>query len=279
MPLLEIENLSITFGGLKAVDDVSFSVDRGEIVGLIGPNGAGKTTVFNLLTSVYQPTSGNLTLAGKSLLNNSTWQTVDLGMVRTFQNIRLYKGLSALDNIRIGFHNQGRYPLRSSLFRLKSYWKEEQRYTREAFELLSIFDMEDVAHTQARNLPYGQQRKLEICRALAAAPQILLLDEPAAGMNATETQDLMDTIRLIRDEFELAVVLIEHDMNLVMGICEHLIVLDYGHVIASGKPEDIRTNQQVIKAYLGTPLEDLLDESDYDPALAAQIQTFGGGGA
>ncbi len=276
MPLLEVGNISIEFGGLKAVNDVSFSVDRGEIVGLIGPNGAGKTTVFNILTSVYQPSAGDLRLAGKSLLNNATWQTVDLGMVRTFQNIRLFKGLSALDNIRIGFHNQGRYPLRSSLLRLRSYWKEEQRYTREAFELLDLFGMQDIAHVQARNLPYGQQRKLEICRALAAAPQILLLDEPAAGMNATETQELMDTIRLIRDEFELAVVLIEHDMNLVMGICERLIVLDYGQVIASGKPDEIRNNQQVIKAYLGTPLEELLSDQDYDPALADQIEIIGG---
>lgn len=276
MALLEVENISIEFGGLKAVDDVSFSVDPGEIVGLIGPNGAGKTTVFNILTSVYQPTSGDLSLGGKSLLHNSTWQTVDLGMVRTFQNIRLYKGLSALDNIRIGFHNQGRYPLRSSFLRLKNYWREEQRYTREAFELLDIFGMGDIAHVQARNLSYGQQRKLEICRALAAAPRILLLDEPAAGMNATETVELMDTIRLIRDEFELAVVLIEHDMNLVMGICERLIVLDYGHVIASGKPAEIRQNQQVIKAYLGTPLEELLDDQDYDPELAKEIEVFGG---
>ena len=276
MPLLEVDKICIEFGGLKAVNNVSFSVDRGEIVGLIGPNGAGKTTVFNILTSVYQPTGGDLFLAGKSLINNETWQTVDLGMVRTFQNIRLYKGLSALDNIRIGFHNQGRYSLTSSILRLPSYWKEEARYTREAFELLDLFGMADIAHIQARNLPYGQQRKLEICRALAAAPQILLLDEPAAGMNATETQELMDTIRLIRDEFELAVVLIEHDMNLVMGICERLIVLDYGQVIAAGKPEEIRKNKQVIKAYLGTPLDELLNQEDYDPALADQIQIIGG---
>ncbi len=276
MPLLEVDKICIEFGGLKAVNNVSFSVDRGEIVGLIGPNGAGKTTVFNILTSVYQPTGGDLFLAGKSLINNETWQTVDLGMVRTFQNIRLYKGLSALDNIRIGFHNQGRYSLTASILRLPSYWKEEARYTREAFELLDLFGMADIAHIQARNLPYGQQRKLEICRALAAAPQILLLDEPAAGMNATETQELMDTIRLIRDEFELAVVLIEHDMNLVMGICERLIVLDYGQVIAAGKPEEIRKNKQVIKAYLGTPLDELLNQEDYDPALADQIQIIGG---
>lgn len=276
MALLEVENISIQFGGLKAVDDVSFEIDRGEIVGLIGPNGAGKTTVFNLLTSVYQPTGGDLRLAGKSLLNNATWQTVDLGMVRTFQNIRLYKGLSALDNIRIGFHNQGRYKMSASLFRSSAYWREEQRYTREAFELLDIFGMRDIALTQARNLSYGQQRKLEICRALAAAPQLLLLDEPAAGMNPTETQDLMDTIRLIRDEFELAVVLIEHDMNLVMGICERLIVLDYGHVIATGLPDEIRRNEAVIKAYLGSSLDELIDDRDYDPALAEQIQVFGG---
>ena len=276
MPLLEVDHISIQFGGLKAVDDVSFNIDRGEIVGLIGPNGAGKTTVFNLLTSVYQPTSGDLRFAGKSLLNNATWQTVDLGMVRTFQNIRLYKGLSALDNIRIGFHNQGRYKLSSSLFRTKAYWREEQRYTREAFELLDLFGMRDIALTQARNLSYGQQRKLEICRALAAAPQLLLLDEPAAGMNPTETQDLMETIRLIRDKFELAVVLIEHDMNLVMGICERLIVLDYGHVIAAGEPAAIRRNEQVIKAYLGTTRDEADDAAAYDPALAAQIEVFGG---
>ncbi|MDI9497893.1 MAG: ABC transporter ATP-binding protein [Bacillota bacterium] len=262
MALLEVKNLSIEFGGLKAVQDVNFEVDNDEIVGLIGPNGAGKTTVFNLLTSVYQPTGGDIQLRGKSILGNPSWRTSDIGMVRTFQNIRLFRSLSVLDNVRIGFHNQGNYSLTAALLRLPSYWREEARYRERAQELLEIFQLADVAQVQARHLPYGQQRRLEICRALAASPLLLLLDEPAAGMNPTETHELMDMIRFVRDRFELAIMLIEHDMNLVMGICERLIVLDHGEVIARGLPEEIRSNPRVIEAYLGTPFDDESEAAD-----------------
>lgn len=256
MALLDVKNISVSFGGLKAVDDVSFEIDPGEIVGLIGPNGAGKTTVFNLLTSVYQPTKGEVLLRGKSLLNARTWDAVNLGMSRTFQNIRLFKQLSVLDNVRIGFQNQGRYGLVSTMLRLPSYWREEKRYERRAYDLLDLFGMKDLAHVEARQLPYGQQRKLEIARALATSPQILLLDEPAAGMNAVETEELLGTIRFIRDYFDLAVVLIEHDMNLVMEVCERIIVLNYGKVLTTGRPDEVRNNSEVITAYLG------LDDDD-----------------
>lgn len=256
MALLEVKDISVNFGGLKAVDKVSFDIERGEIVGLIGPNGAGKTTIFNLLTSVYQPNSGEVLLHGKSLLNTKTWDAVNLGIGRTFQNIRLYKQLSVLDNVRIGFHNQGRYGLFSSWFRLPSYWREEQRYERRAYDLLDLFGLKELAHVEARQLPYGQQRRLEIARALATSPQLLLLDEPAAGMNAVETADLLSTIRFIRDYFDLSVVLIEHDMNLVMEVCERIIVLNYGKVLTSGRPDEVRNNSEVITAYLGTDDED-----------------------
>lgn len=256
MALLDVNHISVNFGGLKAVNDVSFSVEPNEIIGLIGPNGAGKTTVFNLLTSVYQPTEGDILLRGKSLLGATTNESVNLGMCRTFQNIRLFKQLSVLDNVRIGFQNQGRYGLLSSLFRLPSYWREEKRYERRAYDLLDLFGMKEQAHVEAQQLPYGQQRKLEIARALATSPQILLLDEPAAGMNPTETTELLQTIRFIRDYFNLAVVLIEHDMNLVMEVCERLIVLNYGEILTEGKPEVVRTNPDVITAYLGTDDEE-----------------------
>lgn len=251
MALLEVENLSISFGGLKAVEDVSFELYEHEILGLIGPNGAGKSTVFNLLTSVYQPTRGEVILHGKSIIGNKTWQTANLGMVRTFQNIRLFRSLSVLDNVRLGFHNQGKYGFLSTFTRSKSYWDEEHRYTERAWELLRIFGMQEIATHQASGLPYGVQRRLEICRALAASPRILLLDEPAAGMNPTETQALMDLIHHIRDEFAVAIVLIEHDMNLVMQICERVIVLDYGRIIKTGNPDDVRNDPGVIEAYLG----------------------------
>ncbi|MDD2213929.1 MAG: ABC transporter ATP-binding protein [Oscillospiraceae bacterium] len=256
MHLLEVNEMSIQFGGLKAVDDITFSVDKGEILGLIGPNGAGKTTIFNLLTSVYTPTSGDILLNGKSIVGNTTWQTVDSGMARTFQNIRLFKNLSALDNVRIGFHGLEHYSLAATLLRLPSYWRDEKALTQKALAILDIFGLKDIAGVQAQNLPYGQQRKLEICRALASNPQLLLLDEPAAGMNPTETQELMSMIRFVKEHFDLAIILIEHDMSLVMNICERLIVLDYGRIIARGLPEEIKQNQAVITAYLGNPLEE-----------------------
>ena len=252
MALLEVKDLSITFGGLKALTDVSINVDSPEIVGLIGPNGAGKTTVFNVLTGVYAPTAGGITLDGESLLGKKTYQVNKAGIARTFQNIRLFKECTVLDNVKVGFSHLMKYSLLSGMLRLPSYWREEAEYNKKALELLSVFGLEDKAQQLATNLPYGQQRKLEIVRALASDPKVLLLDEPAAGMNTTETQELMDTIRFVRDKYRIAILLIEHDMNLVMGICERITVLDYGQVIAEGLPEEIRKNSKVIGAYLGT---------------------------
>lgn len=252
MALLEVQDLSITFGGLKALTDVNISVDPSQIVGLIGPNGAGKTTVFNVLTGVYAPTGGGITLDGESLLGKKTYQVNKVGIARTFQNIRLFKECTVIDNVKVGFSHLMKYSLVSGMLRLPSYWREEAEYNKKALELLSVFGLEDKANQMAMNLPYGQQRKLEIVRALASGPKVLLLDEPAAGMNTTETQELMDTIRFVRDKYRIAILLIEHDMNLVMGICERITVLDYGQVIAEGTPEEIRKNSKVIGAYLGT---------------------------
>lgn len=250
-PILNCINLGVTFGGLKAVDDFNLMIGRTEIAGLIGPNGAGKTTVFNLLTKVYQPTHGTILLDGQDTHNMTTAQVNRAGIARTFQNIRLFKELSVIDNIKVGLHESMKYNLASSLIRLPNYWKEEKKCTERALELLDIFHMADLADTLAGSLPYGAQRRLEIMRALATSPKLLLLDEPAAGMNPSETAELTETIRRIRDEFNIAVLLIEHDMSLVMGICEGIAVLNFGRIIAKGTPDEIRNNPQVIEAYLG----------------------------
>jgi len=252
MHLLLTKDLSIEFGGLQALKDLHIEINNREIVGLIGPNCAGKTTVFNLLTGVYLPTSGAMRLEGNSIIGKKPFEINRSGIARTFQNIRLFKNMTVADNIKVSMHQNMKYNTFSPMFRLPSYWKEEKKVDIKAREFLEIFGMEDKADQLACNLPYGQQRKLEILRALATKPKILLLDEPAAGMNPTETQELMEVIRRIRDQFNIAILLIEHDMSLVMNICERLYVLDYGHLIAQGTPEEIRTNPQVISAYLGS---------------------------
>lgn len=250
-PVLETHHLGIEFGGLKAVDDLNITIGKTEIAGLIGPNGAGKTTVFNLLTKVYQPTMGTILLNGKDTTGYNTAGINRAGIARTFQNIRLFSQQTVEDNVKIGLHNQMKSNMLSDILRLPSYWREEKKAHEKAMELLSIFDMEQYANHLAGSLPYGAQRRLEIVRALATDPCLLLLDEPAAGMNPSETADLMENIRKIRDKFHIAVLLIEHDMNLVMGICEGIIVLNYGRIIAKGTPEEIQNNPTVIEAYLG----------------------------
>lgn len=250
-PVLECIHLGIDFGGLRAVDDFNFTIGKTEIAGLIGPNGAGKTTIFNLLTKVYTPTRGTIVINGMDTSGKNTVQINKMGVARTFQNIRLFSNLSVEDNVRIGLHNQEKYTTASGILRLPSYWKKEKAIHERAMELLSIFGMEDVADWKAGSLPYGAQRRLEIVRALATDPKLLLLDEPAAGMNPNETADLMENIVKIRDTFKIAVLLIEHDMNLVMGICEGICVLNFGQIIAKGTAKDIQSNPAVIEAYLG----------------------------
>ena len=251
-PILECRHLGIDFGGLAAVKDFNMAIGRTEIAGLIGPNGAGKTTVFNLLTKVYQPTRGTILVDGVDTHNMNTVQVNKAGIARTFQNIRLFDNLTVEDNVKLGLHNHINYGMWSGIFRLPNYWKEEKVAHDRAMELLSIFDMGYLAKYKAGSLPYGAQRRLEIVRALGTNPSLLLLDEPAAGMNPSETAELMENIVKIRDTFQIAVMLIEHDMNLVMGICEGICVLNFGQIIAKGTAEDIQANPKVIEAYLGS---------------------------
>ena len=251
MAMLDVKNLSISFGGLKAVDDFSITIEKGQLYGLIGPNGAGKTTIFNLLTGVYKPDGGRILLDGKDITGHKAIQINQAGIARTFQNIRLFKELSVLDNVKVGLHNHHKYSTLSGILRLPSYYKVEKEMDERAMELLKVFDLDKEFDYKASNLPYGKHRKLEIARALATEPKLLLLDEPAAGMNPNETAELMKTIRFVRDHFDMTVLLIEHDMKLVSGICERLTVLNFGHMLAEGPTSEVLSNPEVIKAYLG----------------------------
>ena len=251
MALLDVKNLGNSFGGLRAVDDFNLKIEKGQLYGLIGPNGAGKTTVFNMLTGVYKPTDGSIFLDGENITGKKTIDINKHGIARTFQNIRLFHQQSVIDNVKIGLHNEHTYSTLSGILRLPSYRKTEKIMNEKAMELLEVFDLQDEADILASNLPYGKQRKLEIARALATDPKLLLLDEPAAGMNPNETKELMETIRFVRDKFDMTVLLIEHDMKLVSGICEELTVLNFGQVLAQGKTSDVLNNPEVIKAYLG----------------------------
>ena len=251
MAMLEVKNLGISFGGLRAVDGFEVEIKKGQLYGLIGPNGAGKTTVFNMLTGVYKPDDGLIKLDGQDIVGKNTVEINKEGIARTFQKIRLFKDQSVLDNVKIGLHNQYKYSTLTGILRLPKYKKIENEMNEKARELLKVFELDDKEEYLASNLPYGAQRKLEIARALATNPKLLLLDEPAAGMNPNETEELMDTIRFVRDEFDMTILLIEHDMRLVSGICEELTVLNFGQVLAQGKTSDVLNNPEVIKAYLG----------------------------
>ena len=251
MALLEVKNLGISFGGLRAVDDLNLKIEKGQLYGLIGPNGAGKTTVFNMLTGVYKPTDGSIFLDGENITGKKSIEINKHGIARTFQNIRLFHQQSVLDNVKIGLHNEKPYSTLSGILRLPVYYKVEKEMNERAMELLEVFDLQNEAEVLASNLPYGKQRKLEIARALATNPKLLLLDEPAAGMNPNETAELMDTIRFVRDKFDMTILLIKHDMKLVSGICEKLTVLNFGQELAQGKTSDVLNNPEVIKAYLG----------------------------
>ena len=249
--ILSTENLGITFGGLKAVSEVNLNVYKNEIVGLIGPNGAGKTTVFNMLTGVYEPTEGRILLNGTVINGKKPHDIVSMGIARTFQNIRLFKALTVAENVAVAFNKDLKTSIVSSIFRTRRFYKEEKKVYDKAMSILEIFSLDEYANEKADNLPYGKQRKLEIARAMATSPQLLLLDEPAAGMNDTETAELMQTIATIREKFNISILLIEHDMNLVLGICEKLNVLEYGRMLASGNPQDVIKDEKVIRAYLG----------------------------
>ena len=251
MAMLEVTSLGISFGGLRAVDELSMKIEKGGLVGLIGPNGAGKTTVFNMLTGVYRPTDGGIRLDGQNLVGKKPHEICKLGVARTFQNIRLFSNLTVLDNVKTGLHNEITYSLAESLFHIGSYRKKERQMDERAMELLGVFGLESMADYKAANLPYGKQRKLEIARALATDPKLLLLDEPAAGMNPNETGELMETIELVRKKFGVTVLLIEHDMKLVSGICEYLYVLNFGRLLAEGTPSEVLQNPEVVTAYLG----------------------------
>ena len=249
--MLSVKGLSISFGGLKAVNNFAINIEKGQLYGLIGPNGAGKTTIFNLLTGVYKPDTGTILLDGQNLTGKSTTDINKAGIARTFQNIRLFKDLSVLDNVKAGLHNHHPYSTIEGILRLPRYYKVEKEMDEEALKILKIFELDSFANTNASNLPYGKQRKLEIARALATNPKLLLLDEPAAGMNPNETKELMETIELIRKEFKVTILLIEHDMKLVSGICEYLYVLNFGTELAHGTPAEVLNDPKVVKAYLG----------------------------
>ena len=249
--LLEVNNIGISFGGLRAVDNVSLTIKNGQLYGLIGPNGSGKTTLFNMITGVYKPTSGTFYFKGENLTGKSPVEINKKGIARTFQNIRLFKNMSVIDNVKVGLHNKHKYTMFESILRLPRFFHEEQKMEEEALELLGVFDLDKEKDSLACNLPYGKQRKLEIARALATGPKLLLLDEPAAGMNPNETEELMETIRFIRDNFNMTILLIEHDMKLVSGICEEISVLNFGTLLASGKTSEVLNNPEVIAAYLG----------------------------
>jgi len=251
MAMLEVKNLGISFGGLKAVDNFSVTIEKGQLYGLIGPNGAGKTTIFNLLTGVYKPNAGSIVLDGRNITGKKTIEINQAGIARTFQNIRLFKELSVLDNVKVGLHNHHPYSTVEGILRLPKYFKVEKEMNERAMELLKVFDLDKEYQYKASNLPYGKQRKLEIARALATDPKLLLLDEPAAGMNPNETAELMETIRFVRDNFDMTILLIEHDMKLVSGICEKLTVLNFGQVLTQGDTSEVLNDKRVITAYLG----------------------------